>query len=387
MSHPPPIVPADPRASYLAHRGAIDAAVQRVFERGTYILGAEVRAFEAEFAGYLGAGHAVGVGNGTDALFLALKACDIGPGDAVATVAHTAVATVAAIEATGATPVLVDIDPATFNMDPSSLAEAVERVAARRVPGVGRLRAVVPVHLYGCPADLPAILSVARRHDLRVIEDCAQAHGAVLDGRRVGTWGDLATFSFYPTKNLGAFGDGGAVATSDGALADRVRVLREYGWRERYVSSVPGYNSRLDELQAAILRVKLSHLDADNQRRRHLARLYGQLLTGTDLKLPAEPASAVGVYHLYVVEASGRDALREELRARGVGTGIQYPVPVHLQSAYRDRIPLAVPLPHTEAAAGRVLSLPLYPELEEPAVRTVCEHLRALAGGRSGGLR
>jgi dTDP-4-amino-4,6-dideoxygalactose transaminase len=380
MPAPAPILPADPRAGYLAHRDAIDAAVRRVFERGWYILGSEVRAFEEEFANYLGAGHAVGVGNGTDALFLCLEACGVGPGDAVATVAHTAVATVAAIEAAGATPVLVDIDPATRNMDPGSLSAAVERVVGGRAAGVGRLKAIVPVHLYGCPADLPAILAVARRYELRVIEDCAQAHGAALDGRRVGTWGDIAAFSFYPTKNLGAFGDGGAVVTSDGELADRVRVLREYGWRERYVSAVPGYNSRLDELQAAILRVKLAHLETDNAARRRLAGLYGELLSAADLQLPVAPGSATCVYHLYVVESRTRDAIRAALQANGVGTGIQYPVPVHLQPAYRDRLPLVVPLPHTEAAARRVLSLPLYPELPDAAVRLVCDHLNAIAG-------
>ena len=375
---PPPIPAADPRAGYLARREAIDAAVRRVLEGGAYVLGPEVRAFEVELAAYLGVGHAVGVGTGTDALLLALKAVGVGPGDLVATVSHTAVATVAAVEAAGAVPVFVDIDPATRNMDPDSLAEVADRVS-RGGAGPGRLRAVIPVHLYGCPADMPAILAVARRHGLRVIEDVAQALGATLAGRRAGAWGDLAAFSFYPTKNLGAFGDGGAVATADPDLADRVRVLREYGWRDRYVSSVPGYNSRLDEIQAAVLRVKLAHLDADNRRRADLAGLYGRLLAGGGLGLPAEPPGAGCVYHLYVAETPGRDAVRVSLAERGVGTGVHYPVPVHLQPAYHNRVPVAVPLPRSEAAARRVLSLPLYPELGEDQVRTVCGHLLALA--------
>src|SRR5438132_7055559 len=233
-----------------------------------YILGDEVARFEEEFAHYLGVQYAVGVGSGTDALHIALRACGVGPGDTVLTVSHTAVATVAAVELTGATAVLTDIDPATATMDVNSLAEAIQKQHS------GRLKAIIPVHLYGHPADMPAIMTIAERHGLKVIEDCAQSHGAALEGRKTGTWGHVAAFSFYPTKNLGALGDGGAAVTNDRTVAEQLRLLREYGWRERYVSDFAGLNTRLDELQAAVLRVKLRYLDKENARRRELARIY-----------------------------------------------------------------------------------------------------------------
>ena len=248
----------DPHANYHAHRTEIDAAVQRVLDSGWYILGEEVVAFEREFADYVGASHAVGVASGTDALELALRACGVGAGDLVFTVAHTAVATVAAIELTGATPLLVDICPHSYTMD----ADCFQ--AALRDPPPGRPRAVVPVHLYGHPADMPSICRIAMEYGLYVVEDCAQAHGAVIDGRTVGAWGHMAAFSFYPTKNLGALGDGGAVVSGDAGMAEKVRALRQYGWRKRYVSAAPGGNSRLDPLQAAILRAKLPHLHSEN---------------------------------------------------------------------------------------------------------------------------
>jgi dTDP-4-amino-4,6-dideoxygalactose transaminase len=372
MPQPPTILPADPRAGYLAHKDEIDRAVLGVLEGGRYVLGQEVAAFEREFAAAVGAAHAVGVGSGTDALHLALRACGVGPGDAVLTVSHTAVATVAAVELAGATPLLVDIDPATFTLDPNRLEDAVKAAG----PGGLRPRAVVVVHLYGQPADLPAIVEVARRFGLFVVEDCAQSHGATLAGRTTGTWGDVAASSFYPTKNLGALGDGGAVLTGDDGLAERLRLLREYGWRERYVSEVPGLNSRLDEVQAAVLRVKLRHLAADNERRRLLARLYDAELEGAGLVLPRTRPGASAVYHQYVVRSPRRDALRAGLRERGVGTLVHYPVPVHLQPAYRGRVPLAGPLRHTERAAEEVLSLPMYPELDEADVRQVARHVR-----------
>jgi dTDP-4-amino-4,6-dideoxygalactose transaminase len=319
----------------------------------------------------------VGVGSGTEAVHLALRACGVGPGDAVLTVSHTAVATVAAIELAGAAAVLVDIDPATYTMSPASLEEALGRLR----PGAGRPRAVIPVHLYGQPADMPAIMDIARRHGLLVIEDCAQAHGAALAGRLAGTWGDAAAFSFYPTKNLGALGDGGAVAAATPELAGRLRMLREYGWRERYVSELPGgMNARLDEVQAAILRVKLRHLDADNRRRREHAARYDALLADSGLTLPSPRQSATHVYHQYVVAAPRRDELREHLRAGGVGTLIHYPVPVHLQPAYAGRVAVPVPLRHTEQACRHILSLPMYPELSEGQGRAVAELI--LARGR-----
>lgn len=354
----------NPRAQYESHREAIDRAIKRVLECGRYILGDEVSAFEREFADYIGVEFAIGVGSGTEALHLALAACGVGAGDEVITVAHTAVATVAAIELCGATPVFVDIEPDYFTLDPNQLEDAI----------TSRTKAVIPVHLYGQPADLAAITSVAQRHGVRVIEDCAQAHGATYRGRPVGSWGDVACFSFYPTKNLGAIGDGGAVVTSDPAAAEKVRGLREYGWTsERNVSNVSGWNSRLDELQAAILRVKLQYLDADNERRRKIASCYDELLRDSDLILPRCREDATHVFHLYVVRSEGRDELLARLRGEGIGALIHYPVPVHLQPAYSGRLRGTDNLPNTERAATEILSLPIYPELTEAEVQKVAE--------------
>ena len=360
------ILCGNPRAQYETHKAAIDSAVRRVLESGRYILGEEVLAFEREFASYLGVAHAVGVGSGTEALHLALAACGIGEGDEVITVAHTAVATVAAIELAGATPVFIDIEPDFFTLDPSKLEAAI----------TSRTKAIIPVHIYGQPADLDAITSVAARYGLRVIEDCAQAHGATYRDRRVGTYGDIACFSFYPTKNLGAIGDGGAVMTNDPELADKVRYLREYGWVERNVSTIRGWNSRLDELQAAILRVKLQFLDADNDQRRRIADLYDDLLAESDLIVPLRRAEATHVFHLYVVRSGERDNLMTRLRGAGVGAMVHYPVPVHLQPAYAGRVPGSDNLPNTERAAKEILSLPIYPELTDTEVHkvvTACE--------------
>jgi len=374
----PPIPQTDPRAGYLEQKADIDAAVGRVLAGGQYILGPEVDAFEREFASWLGIGHAIGVGNGTDAIELALRACGIGAGDLVFTVSHTAVATVAAIERAGAVPVLIDIDPGTFTMDPESLAQAL------RSPPPGRTAAVLPVHLYGQPADLAPIVDLARAHRLRVIEDCAQSHGATYRDRPTGTIGHIACFSFYPTKNLGALGDGGAAVTADPALAAALREIREYGWRERYVSAAIGINSRLDPLQAAILAVKLPALAAQNARRQAIAAVYDAGLAGVLLGLPRRRAEADHVFHQYVVRVAsgvgGRDALRERLRAAGIGTGIHYPVPVHLQPAYRGRLAVSPSgLPETERAAGEILSLPIYPQLGDAAAeRVVAEIRRAL---------
>lgn len=361
------IIPvADPRAQYAAHRSEIDAAIASVLDAGRYILGAETRGFEREFAAYIGAGHGIGVGSGTEALHLALTACNVEAGDEVITVSHTAVATASAIEMAGAMPVLVDIDPDTYTIDPLRIERAIS----------SRTKAIIPVHLYGLSADLDAILSIAKRHNLIVLEDCAQAHGAMYRGKRVGSWGDIAAFSFYPTKNLGAIGDGGIVATNDAASAERVRLLREYGWAERYVSTVSGWNSRLDEMQAAILRVKLRHLDADNARRRLLAAIYDEMLP-PPIQKPVVPAHAEHVYHLYVIRHPERDRLAAYLREKDIGTGIHYPVPIHLQPAYRGRLGDAGSLPETERAAKEVLSLPMYPELSEDQVRQVAEAVRA----------
>lgn len=364
---------SDPKAAYLAQRREIDAAVARVLAGGWYILGEEVAAFEREFAAYIGVRHCIGVANGTDALVLALRAIGVEREDYVVTVSHTAVATVAAIELAGAKPLLLDIDPARFTLDPDELA----RVLASPP---GRIAAILPVHLYGQPADLDAILPLARRHGVRVIEDGAQCHGARLGGRRAGSLGDIAAFSLYPTKNLGALGDGGILVTDDDALAERLGALREYGWRTRYVSDLAGMNSRLDELQAAILRVKLAALDADNARRAAIAERYDAALADLPLVLPARAPGASHVFHQYVVRSPRRDALREALRANGIGTNIHYPVPVHLQPAYRGRVALgASGLAESERAAREVLSLPMFPQLEEAQAMRVVAALRQAA--------
>jgi dTDP-4-amino-4,6-dideoxygalactose transaminase len=360
------ILCSNPKAQYLAHKAEIDAAILRVLDSGWYILGEEVSAFEAGFAAYIELAHGIGVGSGTEALHLALVACGVGPGDEVITVSHTAVATVAAIELAGAKPVLVDIEPDYYTLDPGQLERAV----------TPRTKAVIPVHLYGGAADLDSIMSIARAHGMRVIEDCAQAHGARYGDKRVGSFGDMSCFSFYPTKNLGAIGDGGMVVTSDSDLASRARRLREYGWASRYVSQLPGWNSRLDEVQAAVLSVKLGFLDADNATRGRIAAEYDQGLCKTDLRLPSRRANANHVYHQYVVRSRNRDELQTFLKANGVGALTHYPVPVHLQPAYQGRLSGNDKLPETERVAREVLSLPMYPELSANDLQTAIETVR-----------
>ena len=378
------VLQSDPKANYLTHKREIDEAIRQTLDSGRYILGGQVSEFECEFAAYLGAKRCVGVANGTDALHLALRAAGVGAGDVVITVAHTAVATVAAVEMAGASPLLVDIDPATFTISPEAVEDAIRNYRDRphihqigQIGQIGRISAILPVHLYGRPADMLAMCDIARRYDLKVVEDCAQAHGATIHrmgGYKVGVFGDAAAFSFYPTKNLGALGDGGAVVTNDAEVAERVALLREYGWRERYVSDQPGFNSRLDELQAAILRVKLKYLDEENARRREIARIYDDRLASTSLRLPERPVGVESVYHQYVARCDERDGLREHLRERGVGTLVHYPVPVHLQPAYRNRVPVhRGALPATEQAARQVLSLPMHAQLSDAQVERVCE--------------
>jgi dTDP-4-amino-4,6-dideoxygalactose transaminase len=376
MSAPAITVPqANPGAGYRALQAEIDAAVTRTLESGWYILGQEVRAFEAAFAAWLGASAAIGCGNGTDALALALRALGVGPGMSVVTVSHTAVATVAAIEMVGAAPVLIDIEPDHYTMDAGELAE----VLAHPPAGVTPIRAVIPVHLYGQPAALEPIVAACRRHGVPVIEDCAQAHGATIAGRKVGTFTEVATFSFYPTKNLGALGDGGMLATQDAKLGANIAALRQYGWRTHYISDSVGVNSRLDELQAAILRVKLRHLDGQNARRQAIAGAYDAALHGTSLAPPARRDGAGHAFHLYVLRSPERSALQERLREAGIGSGIHYPSPVHLQPAYRGRVALGPShCRATEIAAQQVLSLPMYPELTDTQIARVCEALRRL---------
>lgn len=351
----------DLQAEYKALQHELDAAATRVLASGWYILGREVAAFEEEFAAYLGVTQAVGVASGTDAVLLACRALEIGPGDEVITVSHTAVATAAAIELSGATPVFVDIEPVTYTMD-------VSQVAAAITP---RTKAIIPVHIYGHPAEMDTLLALAQQHNLLVIEDCAQAHGARYKGKRVGTMGDAAAFSFYPTKNLGAIGDGGAVVTNNPAVANRLKMLRQYGWQQRYISDIAGYNSRLDELQAAFLRVKLRHLEAGNATRRYLAELYNQQLAHLPLTLPVPQPDCEPVFHLFVIQTEQRDALQTYLAEQGIGTAIQYPVPVHRQPAYHWLGYEAGSLPVTEGICGRILSLPMHPYLKETDLKKV----------------
>lgn len=359
------ILCANPLAQFQSHQQEIEAAVARVLRGNRYILGPEVEALEREFAEYIGTRKAIGVANGTDALEIALRALEIGTGDEVITVSHTAVATVAAIEAAGAVPVLVDVDPRYYTLDPAQLGEVLTT----------RTRAVIAVHLYGQSADLDAIGQFCAGNGLALIEDASQAHGAKWKGRRLGSISQVGCFSCYPTKNLGAIGDGGLIATSDEALAGRIRILREYGWQQRYVSDIPGRNSRLDELQAAILRVKLRHLDADNARRRALAAQYTRLLEGLDVQAPEMRAEAEHVFHLFVIRTRSRDELMARLRGHDIHAGIHYPVPIHCQEAYQGRIRTSSSMQVTEALAQDVLSLPIYPELDPAQVAVVARSL------------
>lgn len=368
----PAIPMGDLRRQYASIQHEIDAAVARVLHSGWYILGAEVSSFEEEWAAWCGALHTVSVANGTDALSLALVALGIGAGDEVITVANAGVYQAVAIRQVGAVPVFVEVDPHTHTMNPQACAAAV----------TPRTRAILPVHLYGRMADMPAINAVAARSGLAVVEDAAQAHGAWQcdhDGqqKRAGTWGTCGCFSFYPSKNLGALGDGGAVTTSDAQLAERLRRLRQYGWEQKYVSVEPGgHNSRLDEIQAAVLRVKLHHLDAWNAARRERAGWYGGLLSGAPLDVPTDEPGHV--YHLYVACSPERDDLRTHLRAAGIGTDIHYPLPAHMQPAWAPAVG-QVALPETERLVQQVLSLPLYPELTRSEVERVASAVLAWA--------
>jgi len=363
------IPPADPGAGMRARRAEIVAAMERVLERGRYILGDEVAAFEREFAAWLGVAGTAGVASGTDAILLALRASGVGAGDEVVTVSHTAVGTVSAVELAGAIPVLADIDLESYALDPAAAATAISP----------RTRALMPVHLYGHPAALEPLLALAAKHGLLLIEDCAQAHGAAWRGERVGCFGAAAAFSFYPTKNLPALGDGGAVASRDPQVVERAASLRQYGWRERYVSDECGWNSRLDELQAAILRVRLAGLDADNARRRAIAAHYHAALADTPLALPVERAECHHAYHQFVVRHPRREAFRGRLLGHGVGSLVHYPVPVHLQPAYRGRVRVAGPMANTERAANEVVSLPIHPELTDAEVERVASAAAAAA--------
>lgn len=338
-----------PRASYLACKPEIDAAISRVLAGGQYILGEETSAFESAFAAFIGARHGVGVGSGTDALILGLRALGVERGDGVVTVSHTSVATVAAIELAGAHPLLVDVEADGYTMDPADLAAVLDRPPCP-------VKAIVPVHLYGAPASMPEICALARLHDVPILEDASQAHGAAIGGRKVGTFGALGAFSLYPTKNLGALGDAGIIVTDDETLATRIRSLRQYGWTERKVSAMAGMNSRLDEVQAAILNVKLRHLDDDNARRQAIARSYDSGLKQLAAILPVRRADTNHVFHQYVIKVPDRDNIRDRLRDRGIETALHYPLPVHMQDAYRGRFAVGpAKLANTEALAHRIL--------------------------------
>lgn len=366
----------DLRQAFQSQQDELEAAALRVLRSGWYVLGKEVARFETDFAAAVGSAHAVGVANGTDAVELALRAVGVGAGDAVLTVSHTAVATAVGVVRAGAVPIFVDVDE-TMSMDPAALQRAVRR-ARQELPHL-RLRAVVPVHLYGLPAAMDDICAVAEAENLVVVEDCAQAHGAVYRGRGVGTLGAAAAFSFYPTKNLGAFGDGGAVTTSDPAVAGRLQRLRQYGWRERYVSEEPGINSRLDELQAALLGVRLRRLQGDNRRRRDIAEAYRAGLNGCAVQLPpAAPPGSVHAYHQFVVRAPNRDEVRELLSSAGVATSVLYPMAVHRQPAYAGNPSSGWPLPRTEETVERILALPMHPHLTDDDVEQVVHAVRAV---------
>jgi dTDP-4-amino-4,6-dideoxygalactose transaminase len=363
-----------PFVDLAAQRAALGEALERAclgaLRRGDYILGDDVSNFEAEFARYCSVGHGVGVDSGTSALELALRAYDIGPGDEVITAANTFVATAFAISHCGARPVLVDCDPLTYTID-------VTRIEAAITP---RTRAILPVHLYGQPAEMDAISAIAGAHGLVVIEDACQAHGARDSGRRAGSLGDAAAFSFYPAKNLGAQGDGGIVVTDDELVAERLRRLRNYGASDKYRSESIGYNRRLDTMQAAMLRVKLARLDSWNAARRRHASQYDAALADVALSRPWTRDGVEHVWHLYVVEVPDRDGVRERLAGCGIDTGIHYPIPVHLQPAYRDLGYARGDFPVAEHCAGAILSLPMYPELPDGAAERVAAALRRCVG-------
>lgn len=368
------MIPAfDYLRAYHRLRPELEEAMRRVIGSGALILGPECEAFEEEFAAYVGARSAVSVSSGTSALVIALRALDIGKGDEVITVSHTAVATVGAIREAGATPKLVDVDDRRLLIDTGQVEASIGP----------RTRAIVPVHLYGCPANAARLAEIASRHHLAMIEDCAQAHGARIRGRHVGTFGTIGCFSFYPTKNLGAYGDGGLCVTDDPQLARRMRCLRFHGFDSRRVAQEEGINARLDELQAAILRVKLRHLDESLRARREVAKQYLGSLQGTAVRLPVTDAESEHAWHLFVIRSPLRDPLIRGLQQAGIGYGIHYPCPVHRMPAYQGLGGGVGSLPVTEKAAHEVLSLPMFPELTREEVQAVCQTIRdALEGAR-----
>lgn len=366
-----PVGFVDLAGEYQRNRAAIDAAIAGVLERGDFVLGRAVSQLEADFANFCDVDFGIGVDSGFSALELILRGLGVGPGDEVITVANTFIATLNAIDVAGARPVLVDMDPVTYNIDPNQVEAAITPATS----------AIIAVHLYGQPADMDSLRAIADRHGLALIEDACQAHGARLGGRRAGSLADAAAFSFYPSKNLGAFGDGGMIVTNDSALASQVKLLRNLGSSVKYEHSIIGYNRRLDTLQAAVLGVKLGVLDEANASRRQSARLYEKLLDGLPLGLPKNRDDAEPVYHLYVIQADARDELSDHLRAEEVATGIHYPIPVHLQPAYEKLGYQRGAFPATEAAAGRILSLPMYPDMTIESLGKVVRGIQSFFEG------
>lgn len=361
-----PIPLVDLKAQYQSIKPEMDAAMQRIVNNTSFILGKEVAEFEKNFAAFCHAQHCVGTDSGTASLHLALLICGVQPGDEVITTTHTFIATAEVISVIGAKPVLVDIDPRTYNIDPDLIERAI----------TPRTRALIPVHLYGQPAEMDPILDIARRHHLAVIEDAAQAHGAEYRGRRAGSMADIACFSFYPGKNLGAYGDGGAITTDNAEFAERARMLRDHGRRDKYAHQIIGYGYRLDALQAAVLGVKLPHLDAWNARRRAIADRYTELLTNTDYVTPYVPPHITPIYHIYCIRARDRDGLLKHLKERGIDAGIHYPIPLHLQPVYKDLGYRLGDFPHAEKAASEILSLPMYAELTDAQVDQIVDAIK-----------
>jgi len=357
----------DPKASYLSHEVEIDEAIKSALLSGSYILGQNVSLFEKDFASYIGVNYGLGVSSGTDALELALRAIGVGNSDIVATVSHTAVATVSAIRRAGASPTFVDIDKNTFTMSPESLQSVIDIVD---------IKAIIVVHIYGQMADMPSILKIAKKHNIKVIEDCAQAHGAAIEDKKAGSWGDIGCFSCYPTKNLGAIGDAGIVVTNNSSLISTLKVLREYGWKERYISDINGINSRLDEIQAAILRVKLKYLDSDNNKRIEIANIYRDIICRRDsLVLPVKNINMTHVYHQFVIINDRRDEIISSLKKINILCGIHYPKPVHQQKAYTSLGYQSVSLVNTNYISDKIFSLPMHPALSFEDASTVANKL------------
>ena len=355
----------DIKSGYLQYKQEIDEAVQKVLNSGWYILGDELKKIEHEFSKYIGRKYGIGVANGTDAIELALRAAGIIQNNIVFTVSHTAVATITAIDRIGAIPYLIDIDPERFTMDPDLLEKAIIN-ASKQSKHIGIPKAIVLVHLYGLAADISTISDIAKHHNLIVIEDCAQAHGAEFNKNKIGSFGELAAFSFYPTKNLGAFGDAGMVVCDDEKIAQTLQYLRQYGWKERFISSEKGTNSRMDEIQASILRIKLKFLDVENRNRRKIAKYYDNQLNDSSVSCPTQFSDSKHVYHQYVIKTKHRDKLKDYLSKNGIGSAIHYPVPVHKQEAYQSSIIIPkTGLPITEEIVQKILSLPIWPFLTE----------------------